>query len=394
MKYSSEFVRGAFSFSAVSVYGTLVVFALCWGLLAWWYDEDNLRAAGRSVVLTPYDKYGHASAKAARLQDVPGNGPLILYVGASMAGAAVFKPSFLHQQLTTELGELDSRAIWAGGLSIWEIEAIAQNLDPSRERIVLLPMGIARFQLGQDSLKNIADSERLLIADKSYWKKILNEEEISAPVNTNIMLFDNYPYFAKRSTGVVQQILGYPKIQPGGWRPKIQANAMGELKKMWADSDYIPDEDESRARRAKNNGGLSTADIRGLAHYSGLVKLDEYSQFADEAEEMLIRVIQRLMQDGSQVIMFETPFDVESMTRFEGAQATQAFIKDMHERLARISELTGAPIIYTGTRADLPTTTFSDWIHVVDHEAAKSFTRLLAKDVAKWYDESKTMGRR
>ena len=76
MKHSSEFVRGAFSFSAVSVYGTLVVFALCWGLLAWWYDEDNLRAAGRSVVLTPYDKYGHASAKAARLQNVPGNGPL------------------------------------------------------------------------------------------------------------------------------------------------------------------------------------------------------------------------------------------------------------------------------------------------------------------------------
>jgi hypothetical protein len=53
--------------------------------------------------------------------------------------------------------------------------------------------------------------------------------------------------------------------------------------------------------------------------------------------------------------------------------------------------LTGAQIIYTGTRADLPTTKFSDWIHVVDNDARRSFTRLLAKDVAAWYEDSKTM---
>lgn len=389
MKYSSEFVRGVFSFSAVSVYGTLIIFAFCWGLLAWWYGEDNLRAGSRSVVSTPYDKYGHASAKAAKLRNVPGNGPLILYVGASMAGAALFKPEFLHQQLLTELGASDLRAIWAGGLSIWEIEAIAHNLDPSRERVVMLPMGIARFQQGQDKLKSIADSERLLLTDRSYWGKILNEEEIPASRSTNIMLFDNFAYFSKRRTGVLHQLLDYPKFTPG-WLPSIKPNVMIELKKMWADPDYSPDEEKfTRDPRGKNV--LNTADFRGLAHYGGLIRLAEYSEFADEAEEMLVRVVKRLIQNGSKVIMFETPLDVESMTRFEGAVATQAFVKDLHERLARISDLTGAQIVYTGTRADLPTTKFSDWIHVVDNDARRSFTRLLAKDVAAWYEDSKTM---
>jgi hypothetical protein len=391
MSAKNEFVRGAVSFSALSVYGAAIVCGLCWLLFLALYDAENLRLGGRSVFLNQVDAYGRASVLGERLRNVPGQGPLIFYAGSSLARNAISSPDALDQALHEEMGEVDFRAISVGGFTLWEIEALAANLDPGRERVFLLPVSIGRLQFGREKLKGVASEERLLFSDGTYWGGILEEEKVEYPPSLGFMALDNFAYVAKRKKGVVRQFW-LPPADLVSWHGSVAPEELLELEKMWLDPTYKPEGKVLRNNRKGFGNAISLPGARVMAGWNGMTMLNGYTENADVAQGMLVRSIERLNKKNIRVVMFETPMDVEAIRQFRGEKEAASLIADFYSRIERVSQETNTPLLLIGKQADFPTTKFSDWVHVVEEEARLEFTRMLAKELAQWHQPERQEG--
>jgi hypothetical protein len=377
-----HFIRGASQASTVSVFGALAICLGGWLWLINFYDADNLAASGRSVMLDTRDVYGYASSLGEQLNRIEGGGPLILYAGESTSGQALFSPEMLSEEISEHFFPFDFRAIWIGGQTIWEVEALAAMMNPGRERVLLMPLHLPRFQAARERLQQVADSKRTLYSNPEHWHRILMEEDITAGFTTGVMLFDNSAYLAKRKWGILQQILGEAPADPRSWTPKIPPRDMNQLRKMWKDPDYVPYSDGTKKRRTASPIPPIPI-VRELAVINGAKRLARYWELADESEAMIIRSVNRLQRLGIRVILFDTPMDLQAMRDYMGDSELSRFRHDLGERRRRVSAATGAELIDLVKPHSYTTNYFSDWIHILHNGARQRFTRALAAKVTK-----------
>ena len=117
--------RGLTQPGLLALFVTLLVTAAGFAYIALAYDAQMVREGHRWVYTGKGDRYGYLSVLTERMRHSDSETPILLYGGASNSGRALVAPPLFDEMVKASYPDYDTFLFWSGGLSIFEVEAIA-----------------------------------------------------------------------------------------------------------------------------------------------------------------------------------------------------------------------------------------------------------------------------
>jgi len=217
----SEFREGATRSSLPALLIAFVV-VLTWFSFAFMMvtPEKYMNGGYRYFMAGGKDYYASVTAQAMKLSRAPQDNPSIVIIGASSIRAIISSEEDLSRWIAEQTGiRPDVHLLCVGGLRPWEMAALAGQIGPNFDGIVLMDLGVNRLSRTRTDLSNLIEQPRLGFVSEVFDSEI-ELSEFQLPHRSGRFILDNANFFLARTAHLALNLIKGPvEYQPHRHQP-------------------------------------------------------------------------------------------------------------------------------------------------------------------------------
>ena len=161
------------------------------------------------------DYYASVTAQAMKLSRAPQDNPSVVIIGASSIRAIISSEEDLSRWIAEQTGILpDVELLCIGGLRPWEMAALAGQIGPNFDGVVVLDFGINLLSRTRADLSNLIEQPRLGFVSEVFDSEV-ERREFQLPHRSGRFIVDNANFFLARTAHLTLNLVKGPvEYQP------------------------------------------------------------------------------------------------------------------------------------------------------------------------------------
>ncbi len=345
----AELRHGATRPSGPALIGMLAV-ALAWllGCITFLTPARIAQLGGGWFMESDEDEYAALLADTLRLRTLTPGPREIVIIGASSTREAITSAEDLEELVSTQLGEpVHVRLIAGGGLFVWEIAAVVDQLPPHLRGTVLVEISERQVTRARDLLQGLVESPRLPLDSPAFDAEVRTAKLAQPHVWTDNYFLRHYQFFVARPLALLNLVRGPVTPCPhmtARWRPPTEAE--------W--------------RRIHETAG------------QWVTKYD----LAPANFAVYGRILGAIRQRGLQPALFQPPRNPKVMAEALAERGAADMFARYTTDLEQFAQQQNTPLWTVQDEAAMTPDDFFDGLHVKSDAARERYTAALAKHIA------------